>query len=280
MISTTEKYKELRKQLIHPWERPMRFINIVIFFVTLIASVGFLLYIAVTPEAFGEKTQEYLSTGFSIFALIGVVIYTLGMHYAKARAYSVKITEKQFPEVYNIIKEYSEKLEMGYVPEAFIVQRGGAINAFAASFFAKRFISINSDVFEVSYLEHKDMDTLSLIIGHELGHLKRKHATTLMTILETPSRLIPLWSSACSRVKEYTCDRHAAWLCPDGVDGIMLLAVGKHLYKEIDIDEYIETSNKHYKGLFCWLVNLNASHPVMPKRVKAIKNLDKRGKVF
>lgn len=270
-MTFTNNYKEDRKKLIHPWEKPMRFINVIILFVALFATTGALAWFA---DIIGGRGLVGL---LSLFAL---TFYGLGSTVAKTKANAIKITEKQFEEVHNIIVEYSEKLELGYIPDAYVVQENGAINAFASSFFARRYISINSDIFEVSYLEHKDIDTLKLIIAHELTHLKRKHATTLMTFVETPARLVPLWSSAQSRVKEYTCDRHAAWLCPEGVDGLMLLSAGKHLYKNVDPEEYLESTATSYKGLFCFLHNLTASHPVMPKRFKAIKNLDKPGRVF
>lgn len=279
MIKSTS-YSDISKDLIHPWEKPMRVINVLIFFILVIASLALIGSFIPDLASMDDAAFEDLQGGFLIFGLLGITIISLGRHYGSTRASSVMINEKQFPEVHKIIVEYAEQLDLGYVPEAFVVQKGGVLNAFAASFFAKKYISINSDIFEVSYLEHKDINTLSFIIGHELCHLKRRHSTTLMTLLETPSRIIPIWSSAVSRVKEYTCDRHAAWLCPGGIDGLLILSIGKHLYKSVDVDEYIITSNNHFKGFFCWLTNLLASHPVLPKRIKALKNLNQRGQVF
>lgn len=272
------EYKDVRKKLIHPWEKPMRFVNIIIFFIVIIGAIAVLFTVDISQM--NKDFNVSNSTSIAVFSALVALIYTLGISYAKTKATSVKLSENQFPEIYDIVKKYSNKIEMGYIPEAYVVQKGGVLNAFATSFFSKRYISINSDIFDVCYLEHKDVDTLSFIIAHELAHLRRKHATTLMTIVETPSRLIPIWSSTISRVKEYTSDRYAAWLCPEGIDGVIMLSVGKHIYKNVNVDEYVINSNKRYKGLFCWIYNLTSSHPVLPKRMKALKNLDKRGKVF
>lgn len=277
-LDPDKSYEEMKKRLIHPWERPTRVLNLIIFAFACVASLSVFFTPALKDLVASFSYGSY--GGFAIFAIIGLVIYALGSTYAKTKAISLKLSQKQFPEVYAVIKKYADRMELGYMPEAYLVQKGGAINAFATSFFRRRYISINSDVFEVFYLEHKDLETLSFIIAHEIAHLKRYHATTLMAILEAPAKVIPIYASAVSRIREYTSDRHAAWLCPEGIDGVMMLSVGKHLYKYVDVDEYIEVASKQYKGLFCFLHNLTASHPVFPKRVKALKNLDKRGRVF
>ncbi|MCM1988766.1 M48 family metallopeptidase [Oceanirhabdus seepicola] len=271
-----ESYKSISKNLIHPWEKKMRAMNIVIFIIIVTSIVGIGFYALINIDSIDE---EIIQVAAGAFVVIPIVIFGMGKQYAKSRATSIQITEKQFPEVYQVIKNFSDKLEMGYVPEAYVVQAGGVINAFATAFFSRKYISINSDIFELCYLEHKDLDTLAFVIGHELTHLKRKHATMGMVIVEIFASMIPIWGSTQSRVKEYTCDRHAAWLCPEGVDGLIVLSAGKHLYKQVNIDEYLETS-KNCKGIFCWVHNLTASHPIMPKRIKAIQNLDKPGEVL
>jgi len=264
------------KSLIHSWEKPMRFINIMIFIIALLGGTAFLIMSLMSdPE---NITDESL-TVFMIFPLIVMIFVTMGRQYGKSRANSVEINEKQFPEVYEIVKEFSEKLELGYVPEVYLTQAGGAINAFATSFLSKKYISINSAIFEIAYLEHKDMDTVSFIIGHELAHIKRNHVTFKTAILESVARMIPIWRSAQSRAKEYTCDRHAAWLAPEGKKGLILLATGKHMYKHVDIEAYLEQS-KHYKGFFFWLYNLLASHPAGPKRMRALLEEGNEGEMF
>lgn len=267
-------YEKNKKDLIHPWEKTMRVINVIIFILALIGSLVLAVISLMQPELGIDE-----GFGFSVVSMIILIIVTLGRQYGKSRAQSIQLTEAQFPEIYEIVKDFSEKLELGYIPEVYLVQQGGVLNAFATSFFSRRYISLNSAIFEIAYLEHKDIDAVAFVIGHELAHLKRKHATTLMTILESVGRIIPIWGSAQSRVKEYTCDRHAAWLAPKGKESLILLVAGKHLYKHVSIEEYLRTSSQ-YKGFFYWLHNLLASHPVAPKRIKAIVENERRGQVF
>lgn len=269
-------YKNSKKNLIHPWEKTMRVINVLIFIVGFLVSIIYTSHILFNSD---KLTQEEITNVFLFGGVVITLIFEMGRQYGKTRAQSIKITKAQFPKVYEMIVEFSQRLELGYVPEAFVVQQGGVINAFAISFFSKKYISINSDIFEIAYLQYKDMDTLGFIIGHELAHLKRKHATTLMTILEFAGKTIPIWGPAQSRVKEYTCDRHGAWLSPAGKEGILILAAGKHLYKKVSVEEYLNSTSS-YRGFFYWLYNLLASHPALPKRISAIMNDNKKGKVF
>lgn len=269
-------YKEMEKDLVHPLENKMRAVNVVLFFLALIASIAAIVAVIMMPDFMDPEDRQNVVV---MFVIIGAVIFQMGRQYGRSRAESVQLSEKQFPEVYEIVKDFSERLEMGSVPEVYLTQEGGVLNAFATSFFSRKFISINSAIFEIAYLEHKDIDTVAFVIAHELAHLKREHATTLRLILEFFGGMVPIWGPAQSRVKEYTCDRHAAWLAPDGKEGLILLAVGKHLYKKVDIDDYIDTSS-HYRGFFYWLHNLLASHPVGPKRIKALVDQSTWGSIF
>lgn len=269
-------YEQVKKDLIHPWERPMRIVNVILFFIVIIgASVVLCMHLTQIVSL----SEDYLNGILMAFGLLIIVIFQMGRQYGKSRANSIQLSEKQFPEIYQIVVNFSEKLELGYVPEVYLIQEGGVLNAFATSFLKKKYISINADIFELAYLEHKDLDTLAFIIGHELTHLKRQHATTKMVLFEIYASVIPIWGMAFSRVREYTCDRHAGWLAPEGKEGLILLAAGKHLYKQVDMNEYLKTSQE-YKGLFLWIHNLLASHPIAPKRMQAVMDTSKWGKVF
>jgi len=274
--SSDLNYGQMKKHLIHPWEKSMRVVNVIITLIAIISSLGFIAYMVINPDSIND---ESIQGGFAVFGLFIMIIIQLGRQYGKSRANSVQLGRDQFPEIYEIVEDFSKRLDMGYVPEVYLTQQGGVLNAFATSFFSRKFISINSAIFELAYLEHKDVDTLAFVIGHELTHLKRKHSTTGMMLLEMIPSLIPVWGMAVSRVKEYTCDRHALWLAPLGGEGLILLATGKHMYKHVNIENYIKTS-QNYKGFFFWLYNLLASHPAGPKRIKAIHDTSSWGKVF
>jgi len=216
-------------------------------------------------------TQELGIYFAFIFYGIGILLFLFVSHglligYLKGNA--VMITEKQFPEISKILREQSEKLQLSKVPTLYLIQSGGILNAFATRFFGRNFVVIYSEILELAYTEGKD--AVEYIIGHELGHIARKHLIKRLLII--PSMVIPFLNSAYSRACEYTCDNIGKYLAPDGsVKGILILAAGKELYKHIDIQEYIKTFEQE-KGFWKWFAQIVSTHPNLPKRIINLNN--------
>lgn len=150
------------------------------------------------------------------------------------------------------------------------MQSSGVLNAFSTFIFRKQWIVINSELFEVAYREHKDMDALSFVIAHEMAHIYYGHATLHYNLPIWFSTHLPLVGAIASRAREYSCDRLAQRLTGnDGLDAMLTLVMDRHLYKMVDKEDYIEELSKQ-KGFFIWVVNLFCDHPVMSKRIMAL----------
>lgn len=206
-----------------------------------------------------------------ITGLIAIIAFPFGinLYYAKYRTRAIKITENNFPEVYYSISEYSNKLGIK-TPEAFLIQQNGVMNAFSSFIIRKQYIEIDSDLFEIAYREYNDLESINFIIAHELAHIRYKHATFLYNLSILFSSLVPIISSTASRAREYSCDRLAQKVTGNnGVEAMFCLLAGKHLYKRINVYDYIESS-KDIKGFFVWCNNLVSSHPILPKRIRAL----------
>lgn len=217
-----------------------------------------------------------LLTGIVTFIGIYFVIYYL---YANYRANSLRITEKNFPEVYSLIEEYAHRLGIA-VPKAYVAQRSGVLNAFSAFLIRKQWICIHSEIFEVAYREHKDMDALAFVIAHEMAHIYYGHATLRYNLWILFSNAIPILGATASRTREYSCDRLAQRLTgTDGLDAMLMLVVDRHLYKMVDKEDYVEEMRDR-KGFFLWAANLAADHPVMCKRVVALADGRGSGRLY
>jgi hypothetical protein len=55
----------------------------------------------------------------------------------------------------------------------------------------------------------------------------------------------------------------------------MILSAGRHLYKYVDVGDYLENAKKE-RGLFLWFVNMMASHPITIKRTQALADPTKK----
>lgn len=209
---------------------------------------------------------ELLLTG--IFTCIAFVV-GLYAYFALYKTNSVRITERNFPEVYYTIDFYSKKLGIK-TPKAYIMQQNGVLNAFSTFLIRKQWIMINAEVFEVAYREHQDKQALNFIIAHELAHIYYKHSTFFYNLCILFSKAIPIVGTNASRAREYSCDRLAQRLTgSDGVDSMLMLTIDRHLYKMVDKNDYLYEMSQQ-RGFFVWLMNLLSTHPIMSKRVIAL----------
>lgn len=203
--------------------------------------------------------------------IIGVlVILPLIAHFvftAHVRTNGVKITEKQFPEVYFRTREISKEMGFYFLPDIYVIQSGGLLNAFATRFFGRNMIVLYSDLFEEIESNPKIID---FIIAHELAHIKRNHIIKQAVVL--PANWIPFLGSAYARACEYTSDRMASYYVNDfeaSTQALTMLAVGRKYFQKIDQHEYMLNSSNE-KGFMIWLSEKFMSHPTLPKRLNAL----------
>lgn len=200
-------------------------------------------------------------------ALCFFIAHCLSIGHIKAN--SVKVTEKQFPQIYEMIQESCKKLEYKTIPDIYILQSGGVLNAFATKFLGKQIIILYSEIIELA--DKDGIEALKFIIAHELVHHKRKHLSK--HIFLAPSMIIPFLGQAYSRACEYTCDAIAAHIYPQKAEnGLLILLLGSKLYKGINLFEYLNTSQVE-SGFWSWFAEIIASHPHLYKRISRVYNL-------
>ncbi|AKN31279.1 peptidase M48 [Clostridium carboxidivorans P7] len=220
----------------------------------------------------GEEdiTLEYSPTSiFVVYLIIGLLIFlfTRGIFIGSLKGNSIKVSQTQFPELYNTAIDFCKKMSMP-LPDIYIMQSGGIINSFVTKFLGRNFAVIYSDVLELAYEDGQN--AVNFVVAHELAHIKRGHLKWRWLIL--PSSIVPLLRKAYSRACEYTADSFAANLQPDGaVNGLLFLAAGKKLYKKVNVEEF-ERQAFEQTGFWVWLSERHSSHPNLTKRVSAIKN--------
>lgn len=223
-----------------------------------------LLYILAIISLFG------LAILLVVFAF---VLYANAIMLGSIRGNGIRISEKQFPDVYARVVSLSEKMNIKKVPDVFVIHSEGAFNAFATRFLGRNMIVIYSEVFELA--RERGEAELDFIIAHELSHVKRRHVWK--NILIMPAQFIPFLSQAYSRSCEYTCDREAAYYIQDGMvakQALTILGVGKKLYSEVNEDAYLEQIHTE-SNIAVWLNEVSSSHPLLPKRIQAVGNFMK-----
>lgn len=207
--------------------------------------------------------------GILYAVVLGVVFFighlSLIVH---LRGSSVKLGPQQMPGLYKRVVTLSNRIGLKKVPDAYLVQSGGVLNAFATKFGSRNFIALYSDMVRSC---GDNMDALDFIIGHELGHLHRGHLR--WRPLKAPAMIIPFLGSAYYRSCEYTCDRYGKASCGDHskcLDGLCLLASGARYAPSLNRRQFVcqtEDLNTVLMKFGSWF----ASHPPLAKRAAALE---------
>ena len=221
--------------------------------------------------------QELLAILILLPFILMAAVY---LYYAQYRANSIRITEKNFPEIYAVVEDYSRRLGLKKTPKVYLTQENGLLNAFSTFILRRQYVVLLADLFEVAYLEHHDLESIKFIIAHEMSHIRLRHATFSYQISILFANYIPILSSTLSRAREYSCDRVAQHLVGvSGVEPMLALIVGKHLYKKVDVEDYVKHCHET-RGFFVFVLNMLSTHPIMPKRIQALLKDHGSGRLF
>lgn len=251
------------KSLVHKNEK-------VLFIASIILSIIAIIFLFVTL------------IGISIFfglALVTLVSHAVSMAYIRLNG--IQLSTNQFGDLYNRVLALSKRFGIDEIPEVYIVESGGVLNAFASrvfGLFGKNMVVLYSDIVEL--VKEGCEDELEFIIAHELAHVKRNHVVKrLLTFL---AMWIPFLGETYSRACEFTADRMAV-ACTEkpekAIRALTVLAAGKYLFWDVNKDEYLNQYNAK-KGFFVSLTELLSTHPAIPRRIFEIEAQMGKGKVL
>lgn len=236
------------KPFVHPKETA---------YYTICLVISILLYILAVVTIVGIS---YILMGALAF------LFMHGMLIGSLKGNGVKISEQQFPHIHQTALKLSKEMGMPKLPDLYLLQSGGMLNAFATRFLGRDFVVIYSDVLELAYEQGED--AVNFILCHELAHVQRKHLSRRALLM--PSTIVPFLGTAYSRACEYTCDMIAGYYVPNGyLSGLMILASGKRLYTRVNVEAYLHQTQTE-TGFWVWFAEINATHPNLPKRISRL----------
>jgi Zn-dependent protease with chaperone function len=259
-------------QLRSPYEIPLYvfsvLVNLLIIALILVGALllGYLNALAGKPLS--GPAVDALRVAFVALLLLvpGLVVYRQ-ITRAGTRGSAVRLSPRQFPDIYAVKGDFARRLNLRREPEIYLMSGNGALNAFAASTFGYDFVVIHSELFSNTYERNKD--ALAFIVGHELGHLRLGHTRLWYQLSTAYVDRVPLLGGFLSRAREFSCDRHGAYLAPRGEEGLVLLAAGRYVYKEVDVEELLEQAQR-FQGFWPVVAQLPQSHPFTVRRLKVL----------
>jgi Zn-dependent protease with chaperone function len=168
---------------------------------------------------------------------------------------SVKVSERQFPHIYALVRDGAYILDLPEVPDVFVTQ-SPTVNAMALGK-DHPFIVVTTGLVNLH-----DQEELRFVIGHELGHILSGHAvyrTMLLWLLQLASRIawMPIGAIGLRaiiwgleewfRKSELSCDRAGLLACQDtdaAKRALMKLAGGPYL-SELNPDAFREQAREY-----------------------------------
>lgn len=205
--------------------------------------------------------------------VVGLVyIFVRQLTRASTRGTSVLATSNQFPKIETMKHEAAGLLRFPKrrEPEIYVAAGNGVLNAFAASAFGHDFVVVNSDLFANTLEQNRR--ALRFIVGHELGHIRLGHTRLWYQLSVAFSSLVPLLGPYLSRLRELSCDRHGAWVEPEGGDGLALLTAGRYIYREVRLTGLVDQARRNV-GFWNTVAQLQLSHPFTVRRVAELNRL-------
>ncbi|WP_232344676.1 M48 family metallopeptidase [Actinoplanes awajinensis] len=260
------------KRLRHPAEMPfyvfMVVLNLVIIWLILQAAIT----LPVLPERLrdGAWGTAVRSAFLGLLLLIPALVVIRETQRASVRGSAVQLSRHQWGDLYRTADDFAHRLGLPRRPTIYLANGNGTLNAFAAQATGHDYVVLANELFV--NLRENNRDGLRFILGHELGHIRLHHVSLWYQLSVAYSERIPLLGPALSRLREYSCDRHGAHLCPSGASGLVLLTSGRHTEHTTDLEQLLR-QGRALRGFWVGLAQLTRSHPFTVRRIERLFQL-------
>lgn len=203
---------------------------------------------------------------------LAVYIVTVTMQQRAAFGTLVRVSPRQFPELYQIAVTAAECLSHPAVPV--YVKRQSEMNIYTLGLWQRRLIVLTS-----SLVDQMPLDALQFFIGREIGHVQAGH-TWLRTLLKPLGADIPIIGKLLNSVifgdwmnrTEFTADRAGFIACRSlttSVSTMLKFGVGIRLYEKLDIREFLEQINE-VRNVRGHLTEIIAEQPYLVQRIRSL----------
>jgi Zn-dependent protease with chaperone function len=207
--------------------------------------------------------------GLVYAAMFGLFFFVMHLGFvAYVRGSAVRLGPDQFPELYSAVVRLAGRFGLDPLPEVYLMQAGGSLNAFATKFLRTHMVVLFSDLLDAC---GDNTSARDMIIAHELGHVHRGHLRWHWMLL--PAHLIPFLAQALSRSREYTCDRYGlsgAGSTDGALVGLAILSAGGRHGPLVNRRVFVAQRaalNTGWMTIGEWL----GTHPPLAKRMVALE---------
>ena len=234
-------------------------LSIIFGLVPLILVVGGMIVAAFSKDPHLLWVPAAYIGAFFLFYLV-----THSAYIAYLRGMGARVSKDQFPELNDKVEAACRKLGMDKVPEVYLLNSNGVLNAMASRFLFHNYLVLYSDI--VDALEEKP-GAVSFYVGHELGHIARGHLTWSPYL--AVGKCFPLVGFAYRRAQEYTCDLHGLACCEsleEAQRALVVLAAGRRHWRSLNLAAFGEQAQMS-RGFWMSFHEITGDYPWLVKRI-------------
>jgi len=255
-----------------PAEIPLYVISVVLNLLILAALIEAIVLVWTHPRLLANQALTDATVALLIILILVPIVYVVYRNLTRAsvRGTAVLVSQQQFPEIAALRDKFAQQLHLRRTPEVYVTSGNGQLNAFAASAYQVDFVCLHSELFANLYQNNRE--GLAFILGHELGHIRLNHTRLWYQLSLALVSYVPLLPGFLSRAREYSSDRHGAYLEPQGDDGIVLLTAGRYVYRQVDVTNLLQQA-AHVRGFWAGVTELTQSHPLTVWRLKKLYDI-------
>jgi Zn-dependent protease with chaperone function/Tfp pilus assembly major pilin PilA len=248
-VATNELAPE---NLVYPQERALGAVTLVL---------GVLVWLALIVGTFGVAL---------VVIAIGALAYLFAHSalIAHVKGNGIELSTEQFPDLHAHFVECCKRLDITDLPQAYILNGNGVLNAYATKFLRDRYVVLTSDIVDAM---QGNPEGLRFYMGHELGHLRMKHISK--ALFRWPVLWLPLLGAAYSRARESTCDRHGLACSGSGATAVLalsVLAAGRARWRTLNVATYVRQT-EHSGGFWMSFHELISGYPWLTKRAARMR---------
>jgi Zn-dependent protease with chaperone function len=256
----------------HPTEIPFYIVCVVLNLLILAALIEVVVLVWTHPALLATQALTDIAVAIVIALILLPIAYVIYRNLTRAaiRGSAVLVSDQQFPAIAAVRNEFARRLHLRRMPELYVTNGNGQLNAFAASAYRVDFVVVHSELFANLYQNNRE--GLAFIVGHELGHIRLHHTRLWYQLSLAFINVIPLIPGFLSRAREYSSDRHGAFMEPQGEEGLVLLTAGRYVYRQVDVTDLLNQA-AHVRGFWSEVAQLTQSHPLTVWRLKKLYDL-------
>jgi len=220
------------------------------------------------PETWSSTLKALLIT------MAGLAVYIISVKMQQRAAFGtlVRVSPRQFPELYELAAKAAERLSHAQIPV--YVKRASEMNIYTIGLWQQPIIVLTS-----SLVDQMKPDNLQFFIGREVGHVAAGHIW-LRTLLKPLGADVPVIGKLLNSVvfgdwinrTEFTADRAGFIACRSlttAISTMLKFGVGVRLFEKLDIKEFLDQINE-VSNVRGHLTEIVAEQPYLTQRVRSL----------